>query len=421
MDRRRFAELPEDLRSWPDRNAVVEFNEILLKACAKDLDRRYQTADEMRLDLELLQRGRSIKQKRSAQRYLRIVKNICAVAALLALSVAAIVTFLRLWTDPSAPSTNPKARDQYHLGDYWLRRDTKEGLEKALMHFSAAIRLDPKFTMAYNGLFEVYIRGNDLGLPASEVSANLRFYASKMMELAPNLAEAHAAKAFLDFTNRRWDLAEPRFLYAIKLNTNCAMAHNRYGFCLYTAGRTDKALEELQLADRLDSTRPRIKKNIGNVFYLKRQFHEAIAHYSNATNLEPRYPSAHKFIGNAYRALGNYTNAIDKFEEAEILVGKDPGEVRKYFEGHRRAYAEGGPGGYWLKCLKEAEAADDLFWQAMCQANLANYDRALTLLEQACERDSAALIDPLLSTECFHPIHTDPRFVAILKKIGFQK
>jgi len=28
MDRRRFAELPDDLRTWPDRSAVVEFNEI---------------------------------------------------------------------------------------------------------------------------------------------------------------------------------------------------------------------------------------------------------------------------------------------------------------------------------------------------------------------------------------------------------
>jgi len=64
MDRRHFAELPEDLRTWPDRAAVVEFNEILLKACAKDPARRYQSAEEMRTELELIQRGRSIRRKR---------------------------------------------------------------------------------------------------------------------------------------------------------------------------------------------------------------------------------------------------------------------------------------------------------------------------------------------------------------------
>src|SRR6185295_15140707 len=52
MDRRRFPELPEDLNSRPDRNAVVEFNEILLKACSKDYAQRYQSAKEMSADLE---------------------------------------------------------------------------------------------------------------------------------------------------------------------------------------------------------------------------------------------------------------------------------------------------------------------------------------------------------------------------------
>ena len=36
LDRREFPKLPEDLRAWPDRTAVVEFNEIILKACAQE-------------------------------------------------------------------------------------------------------------------------------------------------------------------------------------------------------------------------------------------------------------------------------------------------------------------------------------------------------------------------------------------------
>src|SRR6185295_13613705 len=41
MDRRRFAALPEELWSWPDRTEVIEFNEIILRACAKDPGQRY--------------------------------------------------------------------------------------------------------------------------------------------------------------------------------------------------------------------------------------------------------------------------------------------------------------------------------------------------------------------------------------------
>jgi tetratricopeptide (TPR) repeat protein len=405
---------------------VVEFNEILLRACAKDLDRRYQTADEMRTELELLQRGRSVKQKRTAQGRLRIVKKVCAIVALLALSAAALVTFLRRNVfDTSNPahrlSENALATKEYLEGDECCRRDTTEGLAQALDHFSRAIAKDPKFTMAYNGLFEVYIRGVDLGLSHEEASAKLRTCASKLMELDAKLAEAHAAQAYVDFCDRKWNIAEPRFRHAIKLNPKCAMAHNRYGFCLYTAGRADDGLEELQLADRLDPTRPRIKRNIGSVFYVKRQFREAIDQYQQAIKLQPSYPGAHKLMGCAYRALWNYTNAIDEFEKSDILVGKDERKVKQYFDQHRRAYANGGPSGYWSNYLAEAQMAHRLYWQAVCQAHLNNYPQALTLLEQACATNDESLVQSLCWDECWDVVHTDPRFIAILTDVGLTK
>jgi len=51
LDRRRFAELPDDLRAWPERRGVVEFIEVLLKACARDPAQCYQSGDEMQRDL----------------------------------------------------------------------------------------------------------------------------------------------------------------------------------------------------------------------------------------------------------------------------------------------------------------------------------------------------------------------------------
>ncbi|MSU61086.1 MAG: hypothetical protein EXS31_01615 [Pedosphaera sp.] len=85
LDRRRFPELPEDLREWPDRRAVVEFNEILLKACAKDPERRYQSAVELGKDLERLQRGKSVRTRRNFEQALNLTKRAIPIAALLAL------------------------------------------------------------------------------------------------------------------------------------------------------------------------------------------------------------------------------------------------------------------------------------------------------------------------------------------------
>src|SRR5947209_6960865 len=76
MDRRRFAELPEDLRSWPDCREVVEFNGIVLKACAKEPVRRYQSAEAMRKDLAVLESGRSVKRQHAWQLSLSYAKNV---------------------------------------------------------------------------------------------------------------------------------------------------------------------------------------------------------------------------------------------------------------------------------------------------------------------------------------------------------
>jgi serine/threonine protein kinase len=59
-DRNRFPSLPEDLDQRPDRAALMELNEIWLKACDPDPTRRHASAAALRQDLEELATGRSM-------------------------------------------------------------------------------------------------------------------------------------------------------------------------------------------------------------------------------------------------------------------------------------------------------------------------------------------------------------------------
>ncbi len=84
-DRFDYPELPTTLDDTTSRQELIEFNEIILKACRTDPRDRYPSAEKMNADLLLLQRGRSIKQVRKLQRRLALATRvgIAAVAAAL--------------------------------------------------------------------------------------------------------------------------------------------------------------------------------------------------------------------------------------------------------------------------------------------------------------------------------------------------
>jgi len=65
-DRLDYPELPTDLHEFADREAILELNAIIAKACDRDPQKRYQTAQKMLNDLGRLQRGESIRHRKMA-------------------------------------------------------------------------------------------------------------------------------------------------------------------------------------------------------------------------------------------------------------------------------------------------------------------------------------------------------------------
>lgn len=86
LDRQEFPKLPANLRELPDAEALVELNEIVLKACDDEPRHRYGTAQTMRDDLVLLQAGKSIQRLRLIERRLAWFHR----AGLIGLSLLAI-------------------------------------------------------------------------------------------------------------------------------------------------------------------------------------------------------------------------------------------------------------------------------------------------------------------------------------------
>jgi TolB-like protein len=154
-------------------------------------------------------------------------------------------------------TSSPEAYELYLKGRYhWNRRTVEDGL-KGLDYFQKAVRLDPKFALAFVGISDAQII---LGTPdamAGNVSPSTilpaaRAAADKAIELDPTLAEAYAARGHVRWKEFDWSGAESDFRRSIELNPDYSYAHLFYSLFLTYNGRLEEGINESRRAAELD-------------------------------------------------------------------------------------------------------------------------------------------------------------------------
>jgi serine/threonine protein kinase len=92
-DRLDFPEIDSQLSQRPDREQLLQLNNVLVKACANDPKKRYESAAEMHRDLATLERGERPRKSRT--------KALLATISILALAGAGVW----FWLAPEQPSS----------------------------------------------------------------------------------------------------------------------------------------------------------------------------------------------------------------------------------------------------------------------------------------------------------------------------
>ena len=140
-----------------------------------------------------------------------------------------------------APTENVEAYTYYLRGRQYFHNSTRWFLNLARQMFERAIELDPTFARAYAGLAIAETRlAGWFGEPISvdHILGN----AGKAITLAPELAEAHAARGeALSGMGRRAE-AEKAFEAALQLEPNNFEANLFYARHLHRAGRSEQSL-----------------------------------------------------------------------------------------------------------------------------------------------------------------------------------
>ena len=190
---------------------------------------------------------------------------------------------------------NAEAYTKYLKGRQHWRERTKQGNDKAVRSLTEAVKLDPRFALAYSALADCYhVYGNYGWWLPRESSPKAKENALKAIKLDPGLAEAHTSlAAVIGPFEHDWAGAEAELMRAIELNPSYALAHQWYSLQLWYRGRLEESYREIQSAIRLDPLSRVIRANLGwNLMTLGR-LKEATEHLENMIESEPGYPLAH--------------------------------------------------------------------------------------------------------------------------------
>jgi serine/threonine protein kinase/Tfp pilus assembly protein PilF len=320
----------------------------------------------------------------------------------------------------SSRPVDPEAYETYLKGRYYSSKRTEKDLKKSIEYFQQAIKKDPDYAPAYSGMADAYTLLGYRGiLPSNEALPRGKAAALKAVELDDSLAEAHASLAFIAETHEwDWATAEREYKRALELNPGYAAGHNWYAGYLMYVGRFEEGIVEAKRARDLDPLSLPVNNALAGRLLLAGREKEAIEQSQKTLEMDPNFAPAHNELGWAYLRKGMNEEAIAEFRKEAALSGSDPDESIDL--GY--AYAVVGKRDEAKRILAKLKRKRERSFVpptalGIISGALGEKDEAFAWLEKAYE-----LRDPQLTYlkvgRRYTPLHSDPRFQDLLRRMG---
>jgi serine/threonine-protein kinase len=318
-----------------------------------------------------------------------------------------------------------EAYEAYLKGRYFWNLRTADGLTRALGYFHEALRLDPTYAQAHAGVADSYaVLGSTAiaSLPPREAGPKAIAAAARALELDASLAEAHVSYAFAVYSYEwDWVRGEAHFRRAIALDPDYATAHYWYSLYLDQLGRLDDAAVAAQRAVDLEPLSLVGTYAVGLTHYCARRFDRAREYAQRVLEVEPDYPLGLRLLGSSLVAEGRYAEAIEPYERLSSAAPDNS----LYGGWLAHVYGRAGRTREAHAILSRLASRPDA--RHVAAANIAigyigigDNTTALSWLEAAYDEHSQALtylkIDPV-----YDPLRSDPRFAALLQRVGLSR
>jgi non-specific serine/threonine protein kinase len=291
---------------------------------------------------------------------------------------------------------------------------------KALEFSTRAVERDPDYADAHA------ILGDTLCglafftfLPPLETFARAQAAAQRALLLDDTIALTHMAVATARlYYDRDRRGAERAARLALELDPHSPLAHWHLATCL-PFSRLQEGVSKMERAVELDPTSPAMNYALGGWYLYSRRYDQAIEQLHKAIDLDPNLRRAQQLLAVAYGLGGRFEQALN---ECEQLKASTPTIARcgRAIEGYVHALSGHTERARGLLSELAPATETDLFvlWYTVPLC-VALEQRALAF--EVLERLADAHFGPLAFvqlTPVLAPLGDDPRFDALLKRIG---
>jgi tetratricopeptide (TPR) repeat protein len=294
-------------------------------------------------------------------------------------------------------------------------------VRRGIEYFERSIAEDPSYALPHAGIADALralVLSNDA--PPGEIAPRATVAATRAIELAPDLAEANYARGMVAmWFEFDWQAAENYLARAVEIAPNNADAHLYLAHLYSNLGRKEPALTHARRARELNPVSPIIAALEGMFLTHQGEHVEAVRRLREAVSLEPQFWLSHHLLANALIDAGQYEAALPECAEAKRLSPlqtlSDALAANALARLDRKDEARAILESLSAAARKTYVPPSHL---ALIETALGNHDQAFAHLESALSMRDARLallkIDPK-----WDDLRSDPRFDAILRRMGF--
>jgi TolB-like protein/tetratricopeptide (TPR) repeat protein len=328
---------------------------------------------------------------------------------------------IRVLTHANRKPVEPGVIEAYFRGRFELARHVLPVPDAARAHFQRAIELDPSYAPAYAGLADFYSSsavGNDEGTEQAWRLAEK--YATQALSLDSESAETHTAIARIKLMHDwDWHAAREHAQRALQLNPSLPEAHSIYARYLRTAGNIPEALNHRKQAIALDPFRVDLKDELAFENYFARDYQYIVASARQTLASDPNDYSAHDALCINLGRLGLFDESVAECSKSLGLEGHAEWVAGYVGEYHKHGYKAARlliARKYLNEILKQPHP--DLWDLANAYVLADKREETMGTLFQGLQIREPGLLQIRVDPD-FDPIRNDPRYVELVRQIGF--